>query len=134
MEPAVYPPTIDEILICVDSNQAGVFSGRLFFPGKEAEAFTCLSQCLLRINALLDENGQLQPYTVPRTFRKQLPDYLPTPASGLPAGNTATFHLRVLYRRNSSWQGKMTWLEKDLCHSFRSVLELMILIDSALRN
>jgi len=55
---------------------------------------------------------------------------LPAPEDSLPQGAIATFHLQVLYRRNSSWQGKLVWMEQDQLQSFRSVLELMMLIES----
>lgn len=129
------PTNLKEILICADSCQDGVLSGRLLFPGKKPEAFPCLSRCLLRIEALLNEDGHLQSYTEPRTFRDvRLPDCMPTPDTGLPNGALATFHLQILYRRNTSWQGKVLWIEKEQVQSFRSVLELMILIDSGIRE
>lgn len=124
-----------EILICADSHKKGVLSGRFFFPGRKAEAFSCLSQCILRIDALLNEDGQLQSFTEHRTFQElRLPEYLPTPDAGLPQGALATFHLQVLYRRNSSWQGKLVWTEHDQAQSFRSVLELMTLIESGVQE
>ena len=124
-----------EILICADSYDKGVLSGRLFFPGRKAEAFSCLTQCLLRIDSLLNEDGQLQSFTEPRTFREpRLPERLPTSESGLRQGALATFHLQVLYRRNSSWQGKLAWTEQDQVQSFRSVLELMTLIESGVQG
>lgn len=124
-----------EILICADSHKKGVLSGRLFFPGRKAEAFSCLTQCLLRIDSLLNEDGQLQSFTEPRTFRKpRLPEYLPAPEAELPQGALATFHLQVLYRRNSSWQGKLAWTEQEQAQSFRSVLELITLIESGVQG
>lgn len=124
-----------EILICADSHKKGVLSGRLFFPGRKAEAFSCLTQCLLRIDSLLNEDGQLQSFTEPRTFREpRLPEYLPAPEADLPQGALATFHLQVLYRRNSSWQGKLAWTEQEQAQSFRSVLELITLIESSVQG
>ena len=127
--------TPQKILICVDNRKNGVLSGRLFFPGKRPGKFSCLSQCLLRIDSLLNEDGQPQSFTETRSFREpQLPEYLPTPDSDLLQGNLATFHLQVLYRRNSSWQGKLVWMEQDELQSFRSVLELMTLIESSVQG
>ena len=48
-------------------------------------------------------------------------------------GNLATFAVRIMFRRNSSWQGSVTWMEGDQQENFRSVLELLLLIDSALK-
>ena len=47
-------------------------------------------------------------------------------------GALATFALRIIFRQNSSWQGSITWLEAGREQSFRSVLELIFLMDSAL--
>ncbi len=44
----------------------------------------------------------------------------------------ATFRIKVLFRQGASWQGTIEWLEEKLETSFRSVLELIKLMDSAL--
>ena len=46
-------------------------------------------------------------------------------------GDVATFAVRVLFRQNASWQGSILWVEGDREESFRSVLELIFLLDSA---
>ena len=46
----------------------------------------------------------------------------------------ATFAVRVLFRQNASWQGEVTWLEGKREESFRSVLELILLMDGALQE
>jgi len=40
----------------------------------------------------------------------------------------------VQQRQNSSWQGRITWVDKDKTVYFRSVWEMMKLIDSALAS
>lgn len=45
----------------------------------------------------------------------------------------ANLELEIFFRQNASWQGCLTWTEKNFSCSFRSVLELLILIDSILR-
>ena len=45
-------------------------------------------------------------------------------------GEKGTFVIYVKYRQNATWQGEMLWLEGNLKISFRSVLELLKLIDS----
>ena len=47
-------------------------------------------------------------------------------------GALATFAVRLIFRQNASWQGSITWLEGEAEQSFRSVLELTLLMDSAL--
>lgn len=46
--------------------------------------------------------------------------------------NTGTFVVKILDRRNATWQGKVTWLEQQKTQCFRSALELLKLIDGAL--
>lgn len=45
-------------------------------------------------------------------------------------GEKATFIINVMYRQHASWQGRITWMEGQKGYSFRSVLELIKLIDS----
>lgn len=47
-------------------------------------------------------------------------------------GAKATFWIRVLYRQHISWQGEVTWVERQKKEYFRSALELLRLVDSAL--
>ena len=48
-------------------------------------------------------------------------------------GRLATFELKILFRQHASWQGTIVWKEGRQEQSFRSVLELVHLMDSALR-
>ncbi|MCI8549592.1 MAG: hypothetical protein HFI68_03170 [Lachnospiraceae bacterium] len=43
-----------------------------------------------------------------------------------------TFVIRVQHRQHSSWQGRVTYLDKDQTVCFRSALELIKIIDSTL--
>ena len=47
-------------------------------------------------------------------------------------GAVETFSLRILFRRNASWQGSLAWDSRE--EPFRSVLELLFLLDAALRE
>lgn len=47
-------------------------------------------------------------------------------------GDMGTFVIHVQYRQNSTWQGQVTWVDKEQTQNFRSVLELLKLMDSAL--
>ncbi|MBQ3574429.1 MAG: hypothetical protein IJA26_02060 [Clostridia bacterium] len=49
-------------------------------------------------------------------------------------GAKATFELQILFRQHSSWQGLLKWREKNIEQSFKSALELILLIDSALEG
>lgn len=47
-------------------------------------------------------------------------------------GDMGTFVIRVQHRQHSSWQGRVTYMDKDQTVYFRSALELIKIIDSAL--
>ena len=87
------------------------------------------------MEALLEAGNMPQSYTKPRTFSPLAPrterDAQP-PA--IRRGEKATFEVRVLFRQHTSWQGVIIWLERNAEQSFRSVLELVLLMDSALRE
>lgn len=122
------------ILVCVDSYENGVPRGQLYLPGRQGERFDSLSQLLLRAERMLERSGGVQSFTTPRIFAlaKAL-DEAPCEAGELARGAAATFEMRVLFRQHASWQGELLWLDKNTRQSFRSVLELITLMDSALR-
>lgn len=73
-------------------------------------------------------------FTAARTFAP-LPEQGPGPPEGdYYPGEKATFAIRVLFRQNASWQGSVAWVETGRESTFRSALELILLIDSALRE
>ena len=43
-----------------------------------------------------------------------------------------TFEIAVRFRQNASWQGEILWAEKNMRQNFRSVLEMLKLMDEAL--
>ena len=47
-------------------------------------------------------------------------------------GKCATFYTYVQYRQNATWQGTISWVDKNEKQQFRSALELIKLIESAL--
>ena len=49
-------------------------------------------------------------------------------------GDLGTFIVRVQHRQNSSWQGRITWMERDKTINFRSVWEMVKLIESAVES
>ena len=45
-----------------------------------------------------------------------------------------TFVVHVTGRENSTWQGQVTWLDEMETRSFRSMLELIKLMDAAMEE
>jgi len=121
--------------VCVDSYENGVLQGRLYNPFRDAESFSSLSRFLIKMEQLLDEQNLPQAYTLPKKFSSVLQPQNDAQTHGvIRRGAKATFELQVLFRQNTSWQGVLLWREQNVEHSFRSVLELVLLMDSALRS
>ena len=82
---------------------------------------------------MLDKMEYPQSFTARRSFQPPADWTAGSTESGpFRQGETATFSVRILFRRNASWQGTVNWLEGDRQENFRSVLELLLLMDSAL--
>lgn len=47
-------------------------------------------------------------------------------------GEQATFVVQVQFRQNATWQGTIQWLEEKKSRKFRSMLEMIKLMDEAL--
>lgn len=112
-------PQRQKTIVCIDSYRNGALQGRLCGPDSQERSFDSLSRFLLLMEALLDEDpfAPCPPGSLTGTIRK---------------GRCATFELQVLFRQHSSWQGVILWKEQQSRQNFRSVLELISLMDSAL--
>lgn len=120
-------------ILCVDTYQDGILRGRLYDPLHNGEAFRSLSQFLLKMEAFLNQHRNPQSCTTPRRFPVFLPPEEFSPPEPVRPGRKATFELQVLFRQHTSWQGTLLWREENIRQPFRSVLELVLLLDSALR-
>ena len=47
---------------------------------------------------------------------------------------TETFIIKVMNQQNATWQGSVTWVDEQREQYFRSTLELLKLIDGALKK
>lgn len=121
-------------IVCVDSYDEGVLKGRLCDPSHDTERFFSLSQFLLKMEQLLDDEQMPQSFTQPRRFRETLESGGYLFEDDNRRGKLCTFELKVIFRQNSSWQGILKWQETRQEQNFRSVLELVILMDSALKS
>lgn len=124
-------------VVCIDSYENGVPAGRFFNPyHQKGEQFYGLVQFLVRMEDTLDAMDFPQSFTAARAFAPPPMNAAPTRPPELSAmeGKLATFSVRVLFRQNASWQGSVTWLDGGRSQSFRSVLELILLMDSAMRG
>ncbi len=134
-------------LVCIDENNGYHMSGRVYhnyfnvpigtshkagFEKKEGKVFQSFVELIdileelyngldypqsnVQFRTLNDEESKIQH----QTAEKKSSEY----------GKLATLTLRVLFRQNASWQGIVKWMEQDKTENFRSVLELMHLMNS----
>ena len=122
--------------VCIDSHRNGEVTGRFYNRYLEnGTPFASLMQFLIEMERVLDRMDFPKAYTTTRTFAKAPPETEPgQTGQELQKGEKATFVLRVVFRQNASWQGTITWLEGKQEQSFRSVLELMLLMHNALSD
>lgn len=88
---------------------------------------------LVKMERMLNVTQSPQTFTSTRSFTgNTLPGGADFPENEHRCGTLANFEVKILFRQNASWQGSVTWLEEEREEHFRSVLELAILMDSAL--
>ena len=124
------------IIIYVDSYNNSVPTGRFHvLSSAESVPFESLGQLLLGINEILDRENFPQPFSTLRKFNHSQKESDNSYNSvSKKKGVIATFSVRILFRQNASWQGVITWGENNLEEYFRSVLELIMLMDDALSS
>ena len=121
-------------IVCVDTYDRAEISGRLYNPFLSGgETFRGLMDFIWKMEALLDGMQFPQPFTQDRGFceRTMMP---PESLAGMEPqkGKMGTFAVRIMFRQNASWQGTVSWLEGHREENFRSALELLKGMDSAL--
>lgn len=122
-------------MVCVDSYEDSVPRGRFFNPFLETpQEFRSLTEFLIMMECTLDAMRLPQAYAAPRSFGATPNSLTHKPTELINRGDLATFSLSVRFRQHNSWQGTLTWLEGGKTQSFRSVLEMVILLDSAMRS
>ena len=115
-----------------------MFSGLLLDSSPQSRSissFAGLTQLLLQMNACMDVENTPQAFHPVRMFFPLTAFEAETNGeSALISGKESTFTVKVLYRRNSSWQGKLTWLEAGRTEPFSGVLEFIHLLNSAMTD
>lgn len=128
-------------LILVDSYEQGILKGQYYnLCRAEHGQFESMTQLILKLEYSLDVDSISQKTHKLRTFyspgKPFIDDYLMDGADGLCTrnGKAATFTIRIAFRCNASWQGTIMWAERKMTRNFRSVLELLALVDGALEQ
>lgn len=151
----LYSPNV--VNLCIDSCAEERQYGRLYHQyQKGADSFTSLFEAFNAMEQLYDGlrfpqvstryrnfrksdrafrnrgNHQEKHWEWPEKERKEIQKVETFDQVTEQRGEKATFVVRVMYRQNSSWQGEVTWVEQQRKERFRSALELVKLLDSAL--
>lgn len=125
----------EAFIVCIDSYDNRILCGR-FYPSFADEEFSFDSAMafLKCMDSRLNSVQFPQSFCSSRVFQPA-EDIATTHAQPITLhrnGRIATFSLKVIFRQNASWQGSLCWLDRDQEVSFRSVLELLMLLDNAL--
>lgn len=139
-----YIGTPNGIVLCVDHKDIGIIEGRLYhgysregilFHGYEeiikiSEKFFNELGFPFMGNSDRDISGRTHDYQKKEGMTRVMRDEQLLEQSG----DIGTFVIRVQHRQHSSWQGRVTYLEKDQTVYFRSALELIKIIDGTLEE
>ena len=122
------------IMVYGDSYENDVPKGRFCIAAdREVQTFESLSQLLKKISAGLDKAQFPQAFDQIRMFHDPRTRTVENDQNvNNQPGAAATFAIRILFRQNASWQGSLKWIEGAQEESFRSVLEMILLMDNAL--
>ena len=137
-----YIGTPNGIVLCVDRNDGGIVEGRMFHGCSETGIpFRGCENIVKEAEGLFNALGFPHVGTGDRDidgnvhrFRKKegMARVMGDEELLEQHGDLGTFVIRVQHRQHSSWQGRVTDLDKDQTVYFRSALELIKIIDGAL--
>lgn len=115
-------------IVCIDSCEKE-WSGRFYnFSSEKEGRFENLVDLLIEMERCLDQTQsrhRFEPIKEPEKTGSCDIEY--------EDGKVATLLIRILFRRNSSWQGSILWFEGKREEAFRSVLELIFLMKDSLK-
>ena len=140
----VYTGISNSLILCVDKKEWQGISGRIYHAySKEAIPIGSFEKVINVAEELFNNLGYPQMVTNDRDFsgrsysyrkKEEMVRVMDDKTLLEQRGDLGTFTIRVQHRQHSSWQGKVTWLEKDETVYFRSALELIKMIDSVIEK
>ncbi len=137
-----YIGTPNGIVLCVDRKTGGIIEGRLYHGySSKGHPFRGYEDIIKTAEELFNTLGfphtgagdrDIEGRTHSHQKKKGMTRVLSDENMLEKHGDIGTFVIRVQHRQHSSWQGRVTWLEEDKSVYFRSVLELIKIIDGVL--
>ncbi len=137
-----YIGTPNGVVLCIDEKNKERIRGRIYHAyQEEATPISTFEEMVFKLEEFYDSINFPHPTTNDRSFQEQTPH--PAPRKGREKimsdntllerhGDLGSFIIRVQHRQNSSWQGRITWMEEDKTVRFRSIFEMIKLVESAL--
>lgn len=131
------------VVLCVDRISRHRMTGRLYHRySKQVTPFVSGEQAVFLMEQLFDSLRFPYPSTLERSFSEELKSAPTSRQERLMNdedllsrhGDLGSFIVRVQHRQNSSWQGTLTWMERDKTVHFRSIWEMIKLVESALNE
>lgn len=133
---------INGIMICLEHKTCANVSGCFYhLYSKDGVAFESLEQMVHRMEELYNELRFPQPGNVDRVFTGEAEQnrsegrmikVMSDEELLNKHGDLGTFFVQVQHRQNNSWQGRVTWVDKNKTVYFRSVWELLKLMENAI--
>ncbi len=137
-----YIGTPNGVVLCVEKIINGRMTGSFYHAySEEGEPFVSADDLLFKLAHFFDALHFPYPTTSSRSFqlpkepKNQEQDKVKIMSDDnllRKHGDLGTFIIRVQHRQNNSWQGRITWMEKNKTIYFRSIWEMIKLIASAL--
>ena len=131
------------VIVQLDPNRNGDLCGRIYsrFYGS-GTGFNGIHEFLNACEDLFDTLACPQAAVTERTFREKSAAPMNTKTVEvvedmdqiIQSKGKNTFVINVLFRQNASWQGTIQWVNQNKTQHFRSTLELIKLMDSALES
>lgn len=142
MENKIYEGKLSpaQILIALDPECGDGMAGRLYSGFyHRVFAFGSETELLLGIDRLCDSMQFPQASVKIRSFEtkytktliRKVKDFMDTEIEAASKEGKATFLVHIRFRQNATWQGSITWVEREKTQNFRSALEMLKLMDEA---
>lgn len=120
--------------LSIDSYEDRVPVGTIINPFlSEPINFYGTMDMIVKIQDLIERMNFPKPHTLIRKFGDTIlePDRFECISK---PSKMATFTLQIMFCQNSSWQGVLKWNDTQKTECFRSTLELLLLLNSALES
>lgn len=129
-----------QIMISLEAGKHGAMKGHVF-SGYYHKVYAFVNECdLLRSVGMLCDSMQYPQASFGhrrfglkyvKTEIRKADDFVDEEMEAIMSQEKASFVVHIQFRQNATWQGSITWVEKDRTQNFRSSLEMLQLMDEA---